>query len=79
MNIIEKITNYVYDKELSISLYKNKLNIINYIDIVHFDNNKIKLKHEQGIIIVTGYNLVVTKLLNNELLISGEIKNIELG
>ncbi len=79
MNFIQKLTDYIYDKELTINIYQNKINIINYIDIPHFDTNKVIIKHEQGNIIITGYNIVVTKLLDNELLIHGELKNIEFG
>lgn len=79
MKLIQQLTNYIYDKELSIHIYNNKIDIINYTDITHFDNNKIIIKHEKGNIIITGNNLVVTKLLDNELLINGNIKGIELG
>lgn len=79
MNIIERLSNYVFDKDLKLNYYQNNLNIVNYIKIIHFDNNKVKVKVEQGVITIMGSKLVVTKLWNNELLISGEIKTIELG
>ena len=79
MKFLQHLTDYIYDKELTINIYKNKINVVNYIDIDHFDSNKIIIKYDKGKILINGFNLVVTRLLDNELLISGEIKTIELG
>ncbi len=79
MKIIQKLTDYIYDKELNVSIHKNKINVINYKEILHFNSSKISIEHDKGIIDIMGNKLVVTKLFNNELLISGEIKRIELG
>lgn len=79
MKIINKINEYIYDKKTSIHIYENKINIVNYIDIDNFSNEKIVINYDKGKIIIDGKNLVVSKLINNELLIRGEIKRIELG
>jgi hypothetical protein len=79
MKFIERLTDLIIDNELSLNIYRNKISITNYIEIPHFDSNKIVVKHKGGIVVITGYKLVVTKLLINELLVSGEIKTIELG
>ena len=53
------------------------MGIINYIDISHFDNNKIIIKYKEGNILVGGENLVVSKLTKDEILIEGSIEKIE--
>lgn len=78
MNPFNKLTNYIYGSEPEIHIYKNCLNVVNYIDIPDFNNNKITVRHKDGDIVITGSQLVVSKLLNDEILISGQIKNIEL-
>ncbi|MBR6690101.1 MAG: YabP/YqfC family sporulation protein [Bacilli bacterium] len=77
MNIINGIRSYVLDNDLKITIVNNKINIVNYKDIGHFDSNKIIVKVENGEVIVKGSNLVVSKLLSSEILITGNFSNIE--
>ena len=77
MNIINGIRSYIKDDELKMIIVNNKINIINYKDIGHFDSNKIIVKVDSGQIIVKGTNLVVSKLMNSEILITGNFSNIE--
>ena len=72
------IRSYFKEDELEIRVYKDKVDIINYTSIGHFDSNKVIVYYEDGHMIVTGFNLVVSKLLKDEVLIVGNIKNIEL-
>lgn len=78
MKLINDLKNYIVDKELKINILKNKVNIVNYKNIDHFDLEKIIINHDEGIIIIKGDNLVVSKLLDDEILIEGVISNIEL-
>lgn len=77
MNIIDGIRSYIMENDTKITIINNKINIINYIDIGHFDNNKIVVKLKNKNIIIKGENLVVSKLLDSEILITGEFYNIE--
>lgn len=79
VEIINKFRSYLLEEEFSMTVIKNKINIVNYKKIVHFDFNKVIISHENGNIIILGENLVVSKLLNDEVLITGSIKKIELG
>ena len=77
MNIINGIRRYIMENDTKITIVNNKINITNYIDIGHFDNNKIIVKLNNKNIIIKGENLVVSKLLDSEILITGEFYNIE--
>lgn len=77
MNIIDGIRSYIMENDTKITIINNKINITNYIDIGHFDNNKIIVKLNNKNIIIKGDNLVVSKLLNSEILITGDFYNIE--
>ena len=77
MNIVNGIRSYIFDTELKITILKNKINILNYKDIGHFDSNKIVIKTNSKDVIVKGNELVVSKLMNDEILITGEFNNIE--
>lgn len=78
MRLFDDIKNFIDNKELEIHFINSKIYIVNYIEIVDFSNKKITLKHKNGNVYILGNNLVISKLLNEELMISGEISNIEL-
>lgn len=77
MNIIDGIRSYILEDDLKLTIVNNKINIVNYKDIGHFDSNKIIIKIENGQIIIKGDNLVVSKLMSDEILITGEFYSIE--
>ena len=76
---LSNIREYVLEEKFKILYTNNKLDIINYLKVEHFDSNKITISHKDGIVNVCGTKLVITKLLKDELLISGLIEKIELG
>jgi sporulation protein YqfC len=77
LNIVTGIRSYILESDTKITIVNNKINITNYIDIGHFDSNKIIIKLKSNNIIIKGSDLVVSKLLNNEILITGIFNNIE--
>ena len=76
MNIAKRVKEYVLEEDLKITILNNKINIVNYFDIGHFDNNKIIVKAKEKEIVIYG-KLVVSKLLSDEILITGEFDKIE--
>lgn len=76
---IKDIRDYILEDKLQIRVSLNYVDIVNYKDIGHFDNSKVTIYHNTGVINVIGDNLVISKLMNSEILIIGSIKNIELG
>lgn len=77
MVLLRKFENIVLENEFKINYISNCLNIVNYLDISHFDNNKIMVNYKDGIVTVLGKNLVVSRLVSDELLIEGSIDKIE--
>jgi len=77
MNIINGIRSYIKETDYKITILNNKINIVNYKDIGHFDSNKIVIKLEEREVIIKGSELVVSKLMNDEILITGDFTNIE--
>lgn len=77
MNIINGIRSYIKETDYKITILSNKINIVNYKDIGHFDSNKIVIKLEEREVIIKGSELVVSKLMNDEILITGDFTNIE--
>ena len=77
MSLIKDMRDYILEKDFKIIYLNNKLDIVNYTNISHFDTNKIIINHEGGSIVVSGNNLYVSKLLIDELLVEGSIEKIE--
>lgn len=78
MNLINKLDRYLTDTTYKIIIKENILNIINYKEIKDFSNTKIVISYSNGITTIIGENLVVSKMQDNEVLITGKIKTIEL-
>lgn len=76
MKLIRSINNYVIDKKFSI-VYKNDyLDIINYTKMLDFSDTIIKISHNDKVYVVEGTNLVISKMLEEEILITGNIDSI---
>ena len=76
--MIEKIVNYVKDNKLKIKYFDNNLNVNNYDKILEVKDDIITFIKDNGVIFIKGENLRLSKLLDNEVLITGIIKKIEL-
>ena len=76
-NMLKDLRNYILENKFRINIYENNIDIINYKEIDHFDDKIIIIRYEKGVITVKGENLIITKLLEDELLINGKIRNIE--
>lgn len=79
MNLINNIRTFILEDEFRMTFLNNKLNIVNYKAITNFESNFITIKHDNGEIKIKGENLYVSRLLIDEILIEGNIKNIEIG
>lgn len=77
--MIKKTIEYIRDSEFRANIFHNRINIVNYIDIIIMESNRITVKYDKGLLKVIGSDLIINKLLEQELLITGSIKSIELG
>ncbi len=79
MERLNNIINIFKDSDSKIEITRKKIYIQNYIDIAEFSDNKVKVSTNKEIILIKGRNLIISKLIKNELLISGDFKAIEFG
>ena len=68
---------YLLDSKFKIIITDSYINIINYKDLISINSNNIILKYSNGSINIKGKDLLITKLLDEELLIKVNISNIE--
>lgn len=74
---LKKLRTQLLEEQFKMQYQNGKLDIINYKEITHFDSNKIIVSSEEGSISISGSNLVVSRLLKDELLIEGTLEKIE--
>lgn len=77
MGIINGIKSYINEDDTKITIINNKINIVNYNDIGHFDSEKIVVKLIDSEVIIKGSELAISKLLKDEILITGKFKTLE--
>ena len=77
MNLNKYLDRYLIDNAYTITIKENQIHIINYEELEDFSSTQISIKHKKGKTIITGTNLVVSKMLKDELLITGTVKHIE--
>lgn len=77
MGIVHRFRNYLLEENFEIKMYKNAVNIVNFTEIGHFDSYKVVVKCDSLNIYIEGSDLVVSKLLQDEILVTGKIDKIE--
>ena len=75
--MLKDLKKYILEGTFKVNIFEDKIDILNYLEIDHFDDTKIIIRYEKGMLLVKGENLIITKLLDDELLINGKIKAIE--
>lgn len=78
MKVLRKVVDFIEDKEIKLTVNPNQLYIANYLEIVRFDDHHIVIKYNIGTINITGQDLMISKLLTDEILITGSILKIEI-
>lgn len=75
--MIDKIRDYIRDDEFKLTIFKDRLHIINYLEILTLSNKQISVDTGDNLIVIKGENLILNKLLDNEILITGKIYTVE--
>lgn len=78
MKIFDRLNNYINENNFKITIGINYVNVVNYTLVLDFNSNLVSVKYNNGIVDVSGTNLVVNKMLKDEILVTGNIENIKL-
>lgn len=65
------------ENEFKITILKDKINIVNYDRIINLTDNEVSLKVENTKIRIYGNNLMLNKLLDREILLTGKVSKVE--
>lgn len=79
MKMIERMNNYLIDKEYKIIIKEKEVNIINYSEIIDFSLDKISIRYNKKNITIEGKSLYIFKMVENEVLIKGDIMIVRIN
>lgn len=76
MHIKDTLINFLYDKDYFISIYDTYIHVFNYKDLFSLTSKLIVLKMDKFSLEIKGEDLFITRMMPNEILIKGRIKNV---
>lgn len=76
---MKRLISYIKDDSFQFRYINGSINIVNFLEIKTMTDNLISLLDKNNhLMIIKGENLVLKKMISNEVLISGLIKSIEM-
>lgn len=75
--MVDYFDRYLVDKDYKVTISDRTIHIMNYIEVEDFSSTRVVVRYEGGRTILTGTDLVVSKMQDEELLITGKLKMIE--
>ena len=69
---------YIYDNKFQLLVVDNTINILNYEELISFSDIKVIIKCKNNNLTINGKNLIINKMISNELLIKGVITSIDI-
>lgn len=75
--MLDRIKKYIVDDEERVIYFDNKVYIVNFFKVLDINYENIMIKGKNKLFVIRGNNLSLRKLLEKEVLISGDIKTIE--
>lgn len=74
---MSRLADYLNDPNFKLQITSSSIYIDNYINIENLTDNNININFESFILAIEGKNFIVKKLVDKEILFTGEIKNIK--
>ena len=78
MKLINKLNRFLEEKKYEIIISENQVNIVNFEEIIDFTFEKIILKCNAVKITIEGKKLIISKMSEQEMLITGSVTNISI-
>lgn len=75
--MFNRLKEYINDNEFRLTVFSDRVHVMNFLNIVSLEEERISFLTSKGRVIIKGKNLCLNKLLDDEVLISGTIMNIE--
>lgn len=77
--MLHKLMGYLNENNFKITMNEKMVYIKEFNKVENFTDNKIILTTKENNVIIMGKQLVIKKMINSEILITGTIKKVEFG
>lgn len=77
--MLDRLTNYINDNTFRFTVYENTIHVLNYKRILILEEDRISFQSKNQKIKIEGEGLIIKKILNQEMLITGKIYKIEVS
>lgn len=77
--MIHSIVDYIRKEEFRITIFLDRVHIVNYQEILSLEENRISVEYPNGRLVIKGNQLTVNRLLDKEILIFGKVLEIEMN
>lgn len=75
--MFKDLREYILENEFKITITKNKINVVNYNKIINLTDTEVSLISDGMKVRIYGNNLLLNKLLDREILLTGKISKVE--
>ena len=75
--MLKRLYSYIDDLEFRFTVFEDKIHIINYLRIITLEEDLIAIMSSNKKINIIGNNFILHKLVDKEMLISGDVSKIE--
>ena len=76
MRLVRTLDNYINDNKFSMIYTNGGIDIVNYSEILDFSSSKISIRYNKCIYYIYGDDLVISKMMDDEIFICGSIGKI---
>ena len=77
MGFIGRLSGYLTNDDYRVTILKKGIHIINYVEIVDFSSNRVIVRYKDGITTFNGNDLVISKMMDDELFVTGKLVSVE--
>ncbi len=77
--MLKSINKFIINNEYSINIWKNYIEINNFTDLILLEDNEVIIEIDKKIIKIKGKEIYIKKLVDKEILLSGDFETINLG
>lgn len=78
-SMLRKIVDYIKEEEFRMTVFQDRIHLMNYSEVLSLEENRISVQYPSGRIVIKGENLMVNRLLDKEILITGKVIEIEMS
>ena len=75
--MLSRVKDYIFDQEFRLTLLEHRFFAINFSKILSLEETRVSFLTSYGRVVVKGKDFVLQRLLEEEVLVGGEVDGIE--